>query len=868
MADPSAESFQGEIAAESRRFLAALVESSDDAIIGKDAEGILRSWNPAARRLFGYRPEEVIGRPASILVPPELVDDVPALMERLRRGDRIRHYETQRLRKDGSRVEVSLTVSPIRDRGGRLVGASTIARDVTAHKRAAGFDRLLFRAGKVLHVSLDPQLALQRLAELMAFTVADFALTYLADPGGELRRVGLAHADPEGREVLALMERIHPPTRPGHPARVAFDAGEMVLVTEVSDGTLHGYARDPEHLELLRRLAPTSTVVLPLEVRGKRVGALAASTARGGKRPFGGPDLPRLRELARRAALAVDNASLLQAARSSQERLHVALEAARMGTWEWDIEGGRVTWSAALHRIHGLDPGTFEGTLEAFRREIHPADRPRVDARIREVLEGAARSYHVEYRCLRPDGELRWLTANATVVRGEGGRPVRMVGVCADVTHRKKVEETDRLLGRASQVLGASLDPDATLRTLAELAVPRIADWCVVFLAEGGEIRRVALTHPDEPRRERVAEWSQRMRPDPGAPVGVGAAIRTGEPQLMAEVTEELVRAAGYDGDAVRLLEELRIRSAVAIPFRAGNRQAGAILFAQGASGRRFEESDVPMLTAIASRAGTALENARLYQEEREAATALELERVRLERAVQGRDEVLAFVSHDVRNLLGLVETGARTLLELPLPPEKHAEGLHRILRASGKALRLVDNLLENARSEAGVLELELEDVSPREAVQEAAEAFRDVADAAGVRIERAVADDLPHIRADPDQLLRVFANLVTNAIRHSEKDQTVELGASEAGDAVAFHVRDHGPGIPPEDRERLFDRFWQGRRTPRRGAGAGLGLTIARRIVERHGGTIRVESEEGKGSTFTFEIPAAPGGPAPGDHG
>jgi PAS domain S-box-containing protein len=124
-------------------WLAAIVESSEDAIVSKRLDGTITSWNPAAERLFGYTAEEVIGRPISMLAPPDRENEMPATLERIRRGQKVDRYETVRRRKDGSLVDISLTVSPIRDETGRIVGASKIARDITARKRAEERQRLL-----------------------------------------------------------------------------------------------------------------------------------------------------------------------------------------------------------------------------------------------------------------------------------------------------------------------------------------------------------------------------------------------------------------------------------------------------------------------------------------------------------------------------------------------------------------------------------------------------------------------------------------------------------------------------------------------------------------------------------------------------
>src|SRR6185503_910420 len=136
--------------------LAAIVESSDDAIISKDLSGIIATWNGGAEKLFGYEAEEAIGKPITMLIPPDRQSEEPEIVARIKRGERVEHYETVRLRKDGRRIDVSLTISPIVDAAGEVVGASKIARDVTERKRTEAtqaalyrFTDKLFRAGGV-----------------------------------------------------------------------------------------------------------------------------------------------------------------------------------------------------------------------------------------------------------------------------------------------------------------------------------------------------------------------------------------------------------------------------------------------------------------------------------------------------------------------------------------------------------------------------------------------------------------------------------------------------------------------------------------------------------------------------------------------
>jgi PAS domain S-box-containing protein len=180
----------------------------------------------------------------------------------------------------------------------------------------------------------------------------------------------------------------------------------------------------------------------------------------------------------------------------SERRLHLALAAGRMGTWEWDIASGEVSWSAELESIHGLEPGTFDGSFDAFRRDIHPADTGRVESAVAAALEAPDAEYSVEYRIVRPDGACRWLEARGRVIVDGGGWPSRMVGVCRDTTERRRAEESKALLAgqletlaKVSDQIAAALDPSAALQQLAARVVPTFADYCVTYIADERSIR-------------------------------------------------------------------------------------------------------------------------------------------------------------------------------------------------------------------------------------------------------------------------------------------------------------------------------------------------------------------------------------------
>ncbi|HUF65846.1 MAG TPA: PAS domain-containing sensor histidine kinase [Gemmatimonadaceae bacterium] len=233
-------------------------------------------------------------------------------------------------------------------------------------------------------------------------------------------------------------------------------------------------------------------------------------------------------------------------------------------------------------------------------------------------------------------------------------------------------------------------------------------------------------------------------------------------------------------------------------------------------------------------------------------------------RAARMRDEVLGVVSHDLRNPLSVVRMCVSSLLDDPPPPMETARALVREMSHSVDWMeRLIQDLLDVASIEAGRLRLARQVVNATALFDEAVALARSLANHSGSVIKATSSGSLPGVLADHDRVLQVFANLIGNAVKFTPRDGRITLTAASENHYVLFSVSDTGPGIDESEREHLFDRYWQAQRLGRRG-GAGLGLAISHGIVDAHGGEIRVQSEPGKGSTFTFTLPVAP----PGEHG
>jgi PAS domain S-box-containing protein len=294
-----------------RQHLAEVVRGTQDAVLSKDLDGVVTSWNPAATRLYGYSAEEAIGRHISFIVPPDHKNEEMVILDRVKRGERLETYETERIRADDTRIAVSLTVSPILSPTRGLVGASVIARDITAEVRRRRAQEFLVAASRLLDSSLDPTETARTIVSTAVPELAELCLIDFRRADGWLGDSVVAGKDPE---MAARLERIRreKPLDPGgeHPVAQVLRLNQpMVWRDLTAPEVVDKIAQNNEHLQLMRDAGYNSAAVVPLVARGRSLGALSFLHAQKDMRYDSG-DLEFLAELGERAALALDNARL------------------------------------------------------------------------------------------------------------------------------------------------------------------------------------------------------------------------------------------------------------------------------------------------------------------------------------------------------------------------------------------------------------------------------------------------------------------------------------------------------------------------------------------------------------------------------
>lgn len=417
--------------------------------------------------------------------------------------------------------------------------------------------------------------------------------------------------------------------------------------------------------------------------------------------------------------------------------------------------------------------------------------------------------------------------------------------LAARTAERERAEKRLRTLAHASAELTRSLDETEIVTALGTIVVDQLADWCSVeMLDDDRQVRRVLVHHRDSDQQSSLDELPPILGSELARPALAGESV------LLPDVTaQDVIGPATADGPR-RALERLGTRSLLVVPLRVRDQTLGALSCVYGVSGRRYGREDLPLARELALRAALAIDNARLYAAERTA-------RAEAEAAVRVREEFLAIAAHELKtpvtSLRGFADLGVRALdAQGTLDAALARRTLETIERQSARLSTLVANLLEVARGSA-----ERNAIVPRRV--NLAELARIVVEAARVRAQhhliRLEATDSVEATVDPLRIEQVLTNLVDNAVKYSPTGSPIEVTVTAGPDGAELVIRDHGMGIPPEHRDRIFDRFFQAH-VGEHASGMGLGLYISHQIVRHHGGTIRVESPADGGTRMIVSLP------------
>ena len=414
-------------------------------------------------------------------------------------------------------------------------------------------------------------------------------------------------------------------------------------------------------------------------------------------------------------------------------------------------------------------------------------------------------------------------------------------------------EQRLAFLLRAGAALTAALDVETLLETVARLAVPTLADWCIVDVVEaGGPQHLAAAAHADPAKAPLLETLRQRYPPGRSRAGPVAHVLRTDQPVLFSDAPDAALAAIAQNEEHRALLQALGVAAVIVVPLRAREQTLGLLLLARGAPGQRFTTDDLALATEFARRAALAIDNLRLHRE--------------IQEMIRAREAFLAIASHELKTpLTGIIGYAyvlqQRAAHDQPLT-ERDRMAISMIVEQSERLNRLIGKLLDASRIEAGQLDLERGRVDLGALVRRVVESLQPTLERHSIQL--ACPAEPVVVEGDDLRLEQVVRNLLLNAIKYSPAGGPIAVQVERRADQIAISVSDQGIGIPSASLDRIFQRFY---RAPNADAsnssGMGVGLYVVKEIVALHGGTIEVASTEGQGSTFTIRLPIPPAGAA-----
>jgi PAS domain S-box-containing protein len=493
-----------------------------------------------------------------------------------------------------------------------------------------------------------------------------------------------------------------------------------------------------------------------------------------------------------------------------------------------------------------------EYTGGGARDAIHPDDREMsVDVAARKVRDKLP--FEVEYRLRRHDGAYVTMAMRSAPVLNEDGTVREWVGANTDISERKAHEQRRDFMANASTALASSLDYRATLQRVAELAVPALASLCTVDILEDDRStwQQLAVAHEGTPTVRLAEALAIARRRDSALTRASADGLRAGRSELYSVVTEEVLGAIAADETHLEALRQLGMTSAMVVPIRARGITLGAITFAYCDDSSRYGAGELAFAEDLAARAGTAIDNARLYASEHAAREAADVSN-------RAKDEFLATVSHELRTPLNAMLGWSRMLSGGQLPEAKKGRALEAIERNAVAQAQLIEDLLDVSRIISGKLRLDVETVDLRKVIHASVDTVSPAIEAKGLRLVMALDPEPANVNGDPNRLQQIIWNLLSNAVKFTPRGGRVEVVLARDAGHFALSIKDSGRGIPASFVPHVFERFRQADGgITRVTGGLGIGLAISRHLVELHGGTIDVASEgEDRGATFVVKLP------------
>ncbi|HJP84680.1 MAG TPA: PAS domain-containing sensor histidine kinase [Gemmatimonadaceae bacterium] len=430
--------------------------------------------------------------------------------------------------------------------------------------------------------------------------------------------------------------------------------------------------------------------------------------------------------------------------------------------------------------------------------------------------------------------------AEAAISQVQQGDNIVYAVVLRDITVRKKFEKRQEFLAAAGEKLASAFGSGEVLQNVVALAVPALADGCILENRIEDGFRSGAACHADADINSVLQAVTQTGVRKPASQHPLAEVLRNRSPVLLRTDTAARIANSSTNAAYIDAIKAMNPHSALYLPLVARGQLIGVLSLFR--SNRGFDMDDLRFAEDLGRLAALALDNSQLLATVRS--------------SLRARDEIVGVVSHDLRNPVAAVRMLSRAVLnDADRDTEGTNENLSLIAEAAEQMDSLIRDLLDVTRIDVGQLQLALEPVDPAALIDDVLRTLRPLVSARDLNLEVEVEKGLPNIRADVERVQQVMSNLVGNAIKFTPAGGTISIGARRNGADVIFSVADTGRGISAGQLPKVFDRYWQSTRTDRQGAG--LGLAIAKGIVEEHGGAISISSEPGVGTRVEFSLPA-----------
>ncbi|MDT4896014.1 MAG: hypothetical protein QOH25_1091 [Acidobacteriota bacterium] len=817
-----------------------IAETVSDALITIDENSTILFINLAAERIFGYPLAEMTGQQLTLLMPEYLRHlhhtGIKRYVETGHKHISWKAVELPGLHKSGHEIPLELSFGEFHKDGKRFF--TGVVRDITERKRTEHRLTAQYAVTRELSESSTlfqaaPQI-LQAICENLNYQVG---ILWQVDRESDVLRCVETWHEPSisETEFEASSKRRTFARGVGLPGHI-WTSGEPFWVRDIA--TEGNYPRAPfaDEGDLHGAMA------FPLLVGSEILGVIEFFT-----HEVKQPDedlLKMMSAVGSQIGLFIERRRAEAGLQASEQRYRYLADAMPQIVWTARPDGYLDYCNRRWFEYTGLTMEQTEG--QGWQSAIHPEDVERSLKHWTTAIE-TGEAYEIEYRFRRDsDKTFRWHLGRGAPVRDESGEIVKWFGTAMDIDDRKRAEEALRFIAEASEMLASSLDYETTLSNVARLAVPRLADWCVVHIVEeDGSLQQLAAAHMDESKLEMLRELNRRYPSGLDATHSYPLVVRTGEPELLPEITDALLVAVSRDEGHLELLRHLKLKSTLCVPLMARGRTLGAITFATAESGRTYDSSSLALAEDLAHRAANAVDNARLYQE--------------AQKANRTKEDFLATLSHELRTPLTPIIGWMHMIRGGLLKNEDFDYGLTVVEKNSQALTRLINDLLDMSAILSGKMRIEKLPIPLDVTVREAVETIRPLAEKRSIKLEvQFCEDDQVIINGDRTRLVQIFWNILANAVKFSEDGSRVRITCEAERSAARVTIEDEGQGIAPEFLPHVFERFRQADSSKTRThGGLGIGLALVKSFVETHGGKVTAESAgAGLGSRFTVRLP------------